>query len=54
MDMILGNRAGDDLNVLGLADLSDKVSKALRHLSVEHLLSYFVIQTRWYLRSNTE
>ncbi len=38
MDMILRDRTGDDFHVLGLTYFSEKISKALSHLSVQHLL----------------
>ena len=41
MSVVLGNGAGNNLHILGPADLPDKISKTLRHLSVEYLLTVF-------------
>ena len=39
MDMILGNRTFDDIDLVALAYLSYQIPEPLRYLSVEHLLA---------------
>ena len=53
MHVILGDRPLDDLYVVGLAYLSYRSLSRSATCPYRTFLRYFVIHTRWYLRSYT-